>query len=99
MAHTAESLAPPGTQPVLFHMPTDRAPVYTVHDRDGRVQTRTTSLGVAVTAARILVVEHGTAWVRANDDTTARLDASGVTSDTPTLAWVRTLDTNWETTP
>ena len=41
-------------------------------------RTRTTaSLGVAATAARFLVAEHGEAWVRSADDTTARIDHDG----------------------
>jgi len=66
------TLLPPGAQTALFHWPAVGPPVYTVHDHNGRVQTRTTSLGVAApaSAARFLVAEHGTAWVRAGDDTT-----------------------------
>lgn len=90
---------PPGAQAALFHLPVDGAPVYTVLDRDGRVQTRTTSLGVAMTAVRHLVAEHGEAWVRTTDDTTAHIGPDGVTSDTPTRPWIRTLTTTLETSP
>ena len=93
------TLLPPGTQTALFHWPAVGPPVYTVHDHDGRVQTRTTSLGVAATAVRFLVAEHGTAWVRAGDDTTAHIDPTGLTSDTPNHPWIRTLTTTLETTP
>ena len=92
-------LRPPGVQPALFHLPADGPPVYTVHDHDGRVQTRTTSLGVAATAARFLVAEHGEAWVRAGDDTTARIDHGGVTSDRPDHPWISTLTAALEATP
>ena len=90
---------PPGAQAALFHLPVDGAPVYTVLDRDGRVQTRTSSLGVAMTAVRHLVAEHGDAWVRTTDDTTAHIGPGGVTSDTPTRPWIRTLTTTLETSP
>lgn len=91
-------LCPPGVQPALFHVPSDAPPVYTVHDRDGRVQTRTTSLGVAATAVRLLVNEHGEAWVRAGDGTTARVDRHGVDSDQPDHPWIRILTSTWEAT-
>lgn len=90
---------PPGAQAALFHLPVDGAPAYTVLDRDGNVQTRTTSLGVAMTAARHLVAEHREAWVRTTDDTTAHIGPDGVTSDTPTRPWIRTLTTTLETSP
>jgi hypothetical protein len=90
---------PPGAQAALFHLPVDGAPVYTVLDRDGRVQTRTTSLGVAMTAVRHLVAEHGEAWVRTTDDTTAHIGPTGVASDTPAHPWIRTLTTTLETSP
>lgn len=90
---------PPGPQAALFDLPVDGAPVYTVLDRDGRVQTRTSSLGVAMAAVRHLVAEHGEAWVRTTDDTTAHIGPDGVTSDTPTRPWIRTLTTTLETSP
>ena len=93
------TLLPPGAQTALFHWPAVGPTVYTVHDHDGRVQTRTTSLGVAATAVRFLVAEHGNAWVRAGDDTTAHIDPTGLTSDTPNHPWIRTLTTTLETTP
>lgn len=96
---TPPVLEPPGVQPAMFHLPADGPPVYTVHDPDGRVQTRTSALGVAATAARFLVAESGEAWVRTGDDTTAHIDASGVTSATPAHPWVTTLTTTLETTP
>lgn len=95
---TLAPLRPPGVQPALFHMPGDGPPVYTVFDRDGHAHTRTASLGVAATAARFLVTEHGEAWVRAGDDTTARIDRDGVTSDQPDHPWITTLTATLETT-
>ncbi len=96
---TCLASVPPGAQAALFHLPVDGAPVYTVLDRDGRVQTRTTSLGVAMTAVRHLVAEHGEAWVRTTDDTTAHIGPAGVVSDTPTHPWIRTLTATLETSP
>jgi len=95
---TVAALRPPGVQPALFHLPCDGPPVYTVFDRDGHAHTRTTSLGVAATAARFLVSEHGEAWVRAADDTTARVDHQGVTSDQPDHPWITTLTATLEAT-
>lgn len=95
---TLAALRPPGVQPALFHLPGDGPPVYTVFDRDGRAHTRTASLGVAATAARFLVTEHGEAWVRAADDTTARVDPNGVTSDHPEHPWITTLTATLEAT-
>ena len=95
---TPPVLEPPGVQPAMFHLPALGPPVYTVHDRDGRVQTRTSALGVAASAARFLVAERGEAWVRAGDDTTAHIDASGVTSATPAPPRLATLTPTVETT-
>ena len=95
---TLSPLRPPGVQPALFHLPCDGPPVYTVFDSDGRAHTRTTSLGVAATAARFLVTEGGEAWVRAADDTTARVDRHGVTSDQPNHPWITTLTSTLEAT-
>ena len=94
-----EVCVPPGAQPALFHLPAEGPPVYTVYDHDGRVQTRTTSLGVAATAVRFLVAEHGDAWIRAGDDTTAHIDPNGLASATPAHPWIRTLTATLETTP
>ncbi|MFT3851358.1 MAG: hypothetical protein QM733_01235 [Ilumatobacteraceae bacterium] len=95
---TIAPLRPPGVQPALFHVPCAGPPTYTVFDRDGRPHTHTASLGVAATAARFLVAEHGEAWVRSADDTTARITPTGVTSDRPDHPWVTTLTATMETT-
>jgi hypothetical protein len=58
------SCVAPGGQPVLFHVPADRVPTWGVIDRYGREQVRTSSLGVAVTAARRVLAEQGEVWVR-----------------------------------
>jgi len=92
------ALRPPGVQPALFHLPSEGPPVYTVVDRDGHAHTRTASLGVAATAARFLVAEHGEAWVLAADDTTARVEPTGVTSDHPDHPWITTLTATLEAT-
>ena len=39
-----------------------------------------------------------TAWVRAADDTTARVDPNGVTSDHPDHPWITTLTATLEAT-
>ena len=98
-SHPCLASVPPGAQPALFHLPIDGAPVYTVLDRDGHAQTRTTSLGVAMTAVRHLVAEHGEAWVRTTDDMTAHIGPTGVASDTPAHPWIRTLTTTLEASP
>jgi hypothetical protein len=95
---TLTALRPPGVQPALFHLPCAGPPVYTVLDRDGRPHTRTSSLGIAATAVRFLVAQHGEAWVRAGDDTTARVDERGVTSDRPDHPWITTLASTMEAT-
>lgn len=86
----------PGGQPVLFRLPTDRVPTFVVVDRDGTEQVHTSSLGVAVTVARQVLIEQGEVWVRASDDTCAHIDLSGVASDTPECPWIRTVAASLE---
>jgi len=93
------SCVAPGGQPVLFHLPTDRVPTYSVIDRRGREQVRTSSLGVAMTAARRVLTEQGEVWVRASDDTTAHIDPQRVASETPSCPWIQTIAASLETTP
>jgi len=81
----------PGRQAVLFHEPSGAAPSYRVVDRDGMTQARTRALGIAVTVAAHLVAEHGEAWICATDGSTVRVDPAGVSSDTPTRPWVRSV--------
>lgn len=93
------SCVAPGAQPVLFHVPSDRVPVYRVIDRRGVEQARTTSLGVAVSVARRVLVEQGEVWIRASDDTTAHIDPQRVASDTPSCPWIQTIAATLEATP
>lgn len=81
----------PGGQPVLFHLPVDRVPTWVVVDRRGVEQVRTSSLGVAITAARRVLIEQGEVWVRASDDTCAHIDPHRVATDTPSCPWIRTV--------
>src|SRR5690606_7501637 len=69
-----ESCVAPGGQPVLFHAPTEGVPTYVVVDRCGVEHVHTGSLGVAMTAARRVLIEQGEVWVRASDDTCAHID-------------------------
>jgi hypothetical protein len=82
------SCVAPGGQLVLFHVPTDRIPTYVVIDRYGREQVRTSSLGVAMTAARRVLTEQGEVWVRASDHTCAHIDPDRVATDTPSCPWI-----------
>lgn len=97
--HQVSSCVAPGVQPVLFHLPTDRIPTYTVIDRHGVEQVNTSALGVAMTAARRVLVEQGEVWVRASDDTCAHIDPIRVASDTPSCPWIQTIAATLETTP
>lgn len=90
---------PPGTQPVLFHLPSGRVPTYVVIDRHGREQVRTSSLGVAVTAARRVLAEQGEVWVRASDATCAHIDPHRVATDTPSCPWIQTIAATLEEAP
>jgi hypothetical protein len=83
--------APPGTQGLLFALPTAGPPRYDVIDRTGRTQVTTGSLGVAVTTARHLVTVDAVAWIASTDGTTARLDRAGIASSTPDRPWIRTV--------
>lgn len=81
----------PGGQHTLFHLSSDHAPTYTVLDRHGVAHATTASLGVAMTAARRVLREHGEVWLRASDDTCAHIDPHRVATDTPQCAWIRTV--------
>jgi len=82
---------PPGTQGLLFALPTEGPPRFHVIDRTGRTQVTTASLGVAVTAARHLVAIDAEAWIASTDGTTARLGHVGIASSTPDRPWIRTV--------
>jgi hypothetical protein len=86
---------PPGGQIVLFSLPLDgAAPNYIVTDRDGRARADTNSLGVALAVTRRVLEEHGEAWVRASDDTTAHVHGRRrVSSDTPDRPWIASIAT------
>lgn len=81
----------PGGQAVLFHVEVIAAPTFRVTDTFGTTHTITKALGVAITVAEHLVGEHGEAWICASDGTTARLDRTATTSDTPDRPWVRSV--------
>ncbi|HQF93058.1 MAG TPA: hypothetical protein PLS46_02790 [Microthrixaceae bacterium] len=81
----------PGRQPVLFHVTATGAPSWSVIDRDGIVRVRSSSLGVAMTAARRVLIEQGEVWMHASDDSCAHLDPARVASDTPSLPWIQTI--------
>lgn len=83
--------AAPGTQPPLFHLHSDQAPTYVVVDLRGATHVTTTSLGVAVTAVRQVLLETGEAWVRGSDDCCAHITPQHVATDTPDRAWIRTV--------
>lgn len=85
------SCVAPGGQPVLFRLPTDRVPTYVVIDRNGIEQVHTSSLGVAMTAARRVLTEQGEVWVRASDNTCAHIDPHRVATDTPSCPWIQTI--------
>ena len=89
------SCVAPGAQPVLFHVASALVPTFTVIDRHGREQVHTSSLGVAMTAARRVLVEQGEVWVRASDDTCAHIDPRRVASDTPSCPWIQSIAASW----
>lgn len=89
---------PPGGQVVLFRLPVETAaPSFLVTDRDGHQRIRTNSLGVALAVTRRVLDEHGEAWIRASDDTTARFDGERVESDTPERPWIAAVAATWGT--
>ena len=88
------SCVAPGGQPVLFHVPGAGSPSWSVIDRFGVVQVRTSSLGVAMTAARRVLIEQGEVWVHASDDSCAHIDPHRVATDTPTRPWIQTIAAN-----
>lgn len=92
------SCVAPGGQPVLFHVPSPDAPVYVVIDRDGRERLRTSSLGVAMTAARRVLIDQREVWVRASDHT-CHIDPQRVATDTPSCPWIQTVAATLEETP
>ena len=63
LVEVVESCVAPGGQPVLFHAPTEGVPTYVVVDRCGVEHVHTGSLGVAMTAARRVLIEQGEVWV------------------------------------
>lgn len=81
----------PGGQPALFYVPVSGAPWYTVLDRTGDEVVHTSALGVAVTAAKRVLIEQGEVWVRASDDICAHIDRARVATDTPTCPWIRSI--------
>lgn len=85
------SCVAPGGQPVLFRLATGQVPTYVVIDRHGREHLRTSSLGVAMSAARQVLIEQGEVWVRASDDTCAHIDPQRVATDTPERPWIQTI--------
>jgi hypothetical protein len=93
------SCVAPGGQPVLFHVPANRVPAYVVIDRHGREQVRTSSLGVAMTAARRVLTEQGEVWVRASDDTCAHIDPDRVATETPSCPWIQMIAATLEEAP
>lgn len=93
------SCVAPGGQSVLLHVPSSRAPTFVVIDRDGRERLRTSSLGVAMTAARRVLIEQGEVWVRASDHTCAHVDPDRVATDTPSCPWIQTVAATLEEAP
>lgn len=93
------SCVAPGSQPALFCLPSVSAPTYTVVDRRGVEHATTASLGVAMTAARRVLIEQGEAWLRASDDTCAHIDPRRVATDTPECPWIRTVAASLEGEP
>lgn len=96
---SVSSCVPPGGQPVLFHVPAGCVPTFVVIDRFGVEQVHTASLGVAMTAARRVLIEQGEVWVRASDDTCAHIDPNRVATDTPSCPWIRTIAATLEVAP
>ena len=90
------SCVAPGGQPVLFRLPTGRVLTYVVIDRHGCEHLHTSSLGVAMSAARQVLAEQGEVWVRASDDTCAHIDPNRVATDTPSCPWIQTITANLE---
>ncbi|MFT3851960.1 MAG: hypothetical protein QM733_04375 [Ilumatobacteraceae bacterium] len=83
-------LIPPGHQAVLF-VSAARRDEYTVVDHLGAQRLTTGALGVAFAVAQRLAVDHGRAWIRCVDGSTARIDSTGeITTDTP-RPWIDTL--------
>lgn len=90
------SCVAPGSQPTLFHLPSESAPTYVVVDRNGKEHIHTSSLGVAMTAARRVLIEQGEVWVRSSDDTCVHIDPQRVATDTPECPWIRTVAASHE---
>jgi hypothetical protein len=90
------SCVAPGSQPASFRLPSVSAPTYAVADRRGVEHLHTSSLGVAMTAARRVLIEQGEVWVRASDDTCAHIDPQRVATDTPECPWIRTVAASLE---
>jgi hypothetical protein len=90
------SCSPPGSQQVLFRVPAGEAPTYAVIDRSGVEHLHTAALGVALTAARRVLVEQGEVWIRASDDTCARIDPERVETDTTSCPWILTVAASLE---
>lgn len=90
------SCVAPGSQPVLFHLPIESAPTYAVVDARGVEHVSTASLGVAMTAARQVLIEQGEVWVRASDGTCAHIDPQRVATDTPECRWIQTIAASLE---
>jgi hypothetical protein len=88
----------PGGQRVLFRLPAARVPTYAVIDRHGVEHVHTPALGVALTAARQVLVEQGEVWIRASDDTCAHIDPDRVATDTIGCPWILTIAASLETT-
>ena len=93
------SCVAPGAQPALFHLKSEFGPTYVVVDRHGAEHVHTSSLGVAMTASRRVLIEQGEVWVRASDDTCAHIDPYRVATDTPECAWIRTVAASIEGAP
>ena len=93
------SYVAPGGQPVLFRVPSGRVPTYVVVDRAGQERVRTASLGVAMSAARRVLIEQGEVWVRASDHTCAHIDPDRVATDTPSCPWIQTVAATLEAPP
>ena len=86
----------PGSQAALFRLPLDHAPTWVVIDRHGVEHVATSSLGVALTAARRVLIEQGEVWVRASDTTCAHIDPQRVATDTPECPWIQTIAASLE---
>jgi hypothetical protein len=93
VAHFDPECTPPGAQRHLFPTPCTGAPRYHVIDPTGTTRAATTSLGVALTVALHLVAIDAQAWIATTGGATARIDHTGITTNTPTHPWIQTLDT------